>query len=265
MKLHSACLVCVGLLGASGPADPSPVEVDLELVLAVDVSYSMEVDEQEIQRRGYVNAFLQPALIDAIQSGPLGRIAVTYVEWGGSAVQVVPWTLVDDTNSARRFADTLSRQPMRRISFTSISNTLAFSRKLLQTNPYQGMRGVIDISGDGPNNAGVPAPVARNSTVALGIVINGLPIKLPREDSASIPDIDAYYENCVIGGHGAFQLTVSATGDFAETIFKKLMAEVSGPDVSSLQPRPLSWQRVDFRPDYNCFVGEEMQEGRIGR
>ena len=178
MKPQCALLVCFGLLGGSTPADLSPIDVDLELVLAVDVSYSMEVDEQRIQRQGYVNAFLQPALVNAIQSGPVGKIAVTYVEWGGSAVQIVPWTLIDGPSTAVQFADALSQQPMRRISFTSISNTLAFSRKLFQTNPFQGMRRVIDISGDGPNNAGAPAPVARNSTVAQGIVIDGLPIML---------------------------------------------------------------------------------------
>ena len=212
MKRQCALLVCFGLLGGSTPANLFPVDVDLELVLAVDVSYSMEIDEQRIQRQGYVNAFLQPALVNAIQSGPVGKIAVTYVEWGGSAVQILPWTLIDGPSTAVQFADALRQQPMRRISFTSISNTLAFSRKLFQINPFQGMRRVIDISGDGPNNAGAPAPVARNSTVAQGIVIDGLAIMLTRQNSASIPDLDAYYENCVIGGDGAFLLKVSDAG-----------------------------------------------------
>ncbi|MBD9373597.1 DUF1194 domain-containing protein [Rhizobium sp. ARZ01] len=265
MNLQCALLVCFGVLGGSTPGQLSPVDVDLELILAVDVSYSMEIDEQRIQRQGYVNAFLQPELIQAVQSGPLGRIAVTYVEWGGSAVQIVPWTLIDGPSTARQFSETLRRQPMRRISFTSISNTLAFSRKLFQINPVQGMRRVIDISGDGPNNAGVPAPVARNSTVAQGIVIDGLPIMLMRPDAASIPDLDTYYENCVIGGDGAFLLKVSDIGHFETAIFRKLIVEILGSNVSDLKRSPWPLKRVDDRAGYNCFVGEEMQERRIGQ
>jgi len=259
MKSQCALLVCFCLLGGSSPAHPSPVDVDLELVLAVDVSNSMDIDEQRIQRQGYVNAFLQRALVNAIQSGPVGKIAVTYVEWGGSAVQIVPWTLIDGPVTAVQFADTLSQQPMRRISFTSISNPLVFSRKLFLTNPFHGMRRVIDISGDGPNNAGAPAPVARNSTVAQGIVIDGLPIMLTRENSASIPDLDAYYENCVIGGDGAFLLKVSDAHQFADAILSKLIVEILGPNVSDLQRSVLPLKRVNVRADYNCFVGEEMQ------
>lgn len=267
MNRRSALLVCCSLLGASLPAPDRPFEVDLELVLAVDVSYSMEIGEQQVQRRGYVEAFRQPTLVSAIESGPLGRIAVTYVEWGGSAVQIVPWTLIDGADSAARFADELHRRPLRRLPFTSISNTLAFSRKLLQISPFQGVRRVIDISGDGPNNAGVPAPVARNSTVAQGIVIDGLPIMLghPNPDSASIPDLDAYYEQCVIGGAGAFLLKVSDIRDFADAILKKLVTEIVGPEVSGLERHPLPLKRVAGSENYNCFIGEEMQERRIGQ
>ncbi|QRM55350.1 DUF1194 domain-containing protein [Sinorhizobium sp. BG8] len=265
MKLRCAFVVCFAVLGGSTPGGLSSADVDLELVLAVDVSYSMEIDEQRIQRQGYVNAFLQPELIRAIESGPLGRIAVTYVEWGGSAVQIVPWTLIDGPATALQFSETLSRQPMRRISFTSISNTLAFSRKLFQINQVRGLRRVIDISGDGPNNAGVPAPVARNSTVAQGIVIDGLPIMLTRSDSASIPDLDAYYENCVIGGDGAFLLKVSELGHIEKAILHKLIVEILGPNVSELKRLEGPLKRVDDRAGYNCFVGEEMQEHRKGQ
>ncbi|WP_310419948.1 DUF1194 domain-containing protein [Mycoplana sp. BE70] len=249
----------------STPARPDPVAVDLELVLAVDVSYSMEMHEQQIQRQGYVDAFLQPELISALQSGPLGRIAVTYVEWGGSAVQVLPWTLIDGPGAAAQFAEALRRQPIRRISFTSISNTLIFARQLFQIGPFQGTRRVIDISGDGPNNAGVPAPVARNSTVAQGIVIDGLPIMLMHPDSASIPDLDVYYEECVIGGDGAFLLKVSDVSHFADAILRKLVVEILGAEVSELRPIDLPLRRVVDRQGYNCFVGEEMQERRIGQ
>ena len=122
------------------------------------------------------------------------------------------------------------------------------------------MRRVIDISGDGPNNAGAPAPVARNSTVAEGIVIDGLAIMLTRQNSASIPDLDAYYENCVIGGDGAFLLKVSDAGDFADAILSKLIVEILGPTVSDLQRLASPLKRVNVQADYNCFVGEEVQE-----
>ncbi len=231
----------------------------------MDVSYSMEIHEQQIQRQGYVDAFLQPELVSAVQSGPLGRIAVTYVEWGGSAVQVLPWTLIDGPSAAAQFAEALRRRPIRRISFTSISNALIFARQLFQISPFHGTRRVIDISGDGPNNAGVPAPVARNSTVAQGIVIDGLPIMLMHLDSASIPDLDVYYEECVIGGNGAFLLKVSDVSHFADAILRKLVVEILGAEVSELQPFELPLRRVIDRGGYNCFVGEEMQERRIGQ
>ncbi|KSV75170.1 DUF1194 domain-containing protein [Sinorhizobium sp. Sb3] len=264
MTLRSVLLACACLLGGSISA--KPLSVDLELVLAVDVSYSMELDEQRLQRQGYVAAFLEPELIEAIENGPLGRIAVTYVEWGGSAVQVTPWTLIDGRGTAAQYSELLRRQPIRRIAFTSISNTLAFTRRLFDFSPFEGSRRVIDISGDGPNNSGVPAPVARNSTVARGIVIDGLPIMLKTHaasDSASIPDLDAYYRECVIGGDGAFLVKVSDSGEFASAILRKLITEISGLEVSRMEPATV--RPVRAGSGYNCFIGEEMQERMIGR
>ena len=264
MTLRSVLLACACLLGGSISA--KPLSVDLELVLAVDVSYSMDLDEQRLQRQGYVAAFLEPELIEAIENGPLGRIAVTYVEWGGSAVQVTPWTLIDGRGTAAQYSELLRRQPIRRTAFTSISNTLAFTRRLFDFSPFEGSRRVIDISGDGPNNSGVPAPVARNSTVARGIVIDGLPIMLKTHaasDSASIPDLDAYYRECVIGGDGAFLVKVSDSGEFASAILRKLITEISGLEVSRMEPATV--RPVQAGSGYNCFIGEEMQERMIGR
>ncbi|WP_104663243.1 DUF1194 domain-containing protein [Ensifer adhaerens] len=264
MTLRSVLLACACLLGGSTSAEP--LRVDLELVLAVDVSYSMELDEQRLQRQGYVAAFLAPALIEAIESGPFGRIAITYVEWGGAAVQVTPWTLIDGRGTAAQYSELLSRQPIRRIAFTSISNTLAFTRRLFDYSPFEGSRRVIDISGDGPNNSGVPAPVARNSTVARGITIDGLPIMLKTHvasDSASIPDLDAYYRDCVIGGDGAFLVKVTDSGAFASAILRKLVTEISGLEISRLSPATV--RPAQFGKDYNCFIGEEMQERMIGK
>ncbi|MFK3963465.1 DUF1194 domain-containing protein [Ensifer adhaerens] len=264
MKLGSILLAYVCLF--CGSASAEPLRVDLELVLAVDVSYSMELDEQRLQRQGYVAAFLEPALIEAIENGPVGRIAVTYVEWGGSAVQVTPWTLIDGRGTASQYSELLRRQPIRRIAFTSISNTLAFTRRLFDYSPFEGSRRVIDISGDGPNNSGVPAPVARNSTVARGIIIDGLPIMLKTHaasDSAAIPDLDAYYRECVIGGDGAFLVEVTDSGEFARAILRKLIIEISGLEISRLSPETVRAAR--FGEGYNCFIGEEMQERMIGR
>lgn len=235
--------------------------VDLELVIAVDVSFSMDQREQLIQRTGYVDAFQDPLVMAAILGGPLGRIAVTYVEWGGTAVQIVPWTLIDSPGSATRFARTLSQQPMRRISFTSISDTIAFARHLIGANAFHAKRRVIDISGDGPNNYGAPAPVARDAAVREGITIDGLPIMLDRPSSApTIMDIDAYYQHCVIGGNGAFLMRVRTLGEFGEAIRNKLVTEITGPRLSELpRDRP---RRVQYseEPRYNCLVGEELQQ-----
>jgi hypothetical protein len=258
MRAARAALVCACLLGGGAAAEP--VAVDLELVIAVDVSFSMDPREQRAQRAGYVAAFQTPELVRAVLGGALGRIAVTYIEWGGRAVQVLPWTVIAGPGTATEFAEELRRQPMRRISFTSISNALAFARELMRSNRFQGYRRVIDISGDGPNNAGAPAPVARNAAVAEGIVVNGLPIMLERApDSASMPAVDVYYENCVIGGDGAFLLTVSEIAQFAEAIRNKLIFEISGPKLSETRSK-LKPAVVQYTKPYNCFVGEEELE-----
>src|SRR5262249_2562152 len=148
--------------------------------IAADVSYSMDMEDQRIQRRGYVEAFRDPEVISAIRGGALGRIAVTYVEWGGAAVQVIPWKIIDGRQSAEWVAAPLSQQPFRRISFTSIANALAFARELMRSGGFRARRHVVDVSGDGPNNAGAPVPIARNAAVAEGIVVDGLPIMLDR-------------------------------------------------------------------------------------
>ncbi|MBB3458200.1 hypothetical protein FHT86_006525 [Rhizobium sp. BK313] len=240
--------------------------VDLKLVIAVDVSYSMGLEELQLQRTGYVEAFRAPEIVRAVKTGPLGRIAVTYVEWGGKAIQILPWTVIEDSLTAEQFAETLRRQPVRRISFTSISNTLQFARRIIRSSAYRASRRVIDVSGDGPNNAGVPAPVARNNTVAQGIVIDGLPIMLRNApDSASIPDIDVYYEKCVIGGEGAFVVKVSDASQFSAAILAKLTAEISGLNVSGVLQHHMRPKSAKYDEPYDCLIGEEMQERSIGR
>lgn len=259
--------VIIALWFLCGPAlaeQRSPA-VDLELVIAVDVSYSMDVEEQRLQREGYVSAFRNPEVIHAIGGGRLGRIAVTYVEWGGSAVQVVPWTILDGPASATRFADALERQPIKRLSFTSISNALAFARGLIRDNHLRGTRRVIDVSGDGPNNAGAPVPIARDAAVGEGITVDGLPIMLrTAPDSASIADLDAYYEACVVGGEGAFLMKVSQVDQLGDTIRKKLVVEISGFKLSEAVERRPAPVAAQYKPA-NCLVGEETQERSIGK
>jgi hypothetical protein len=253
-------------LGVSTAAAQDPLAVDLKLVIAVDVSYSMGLEELQLQRTGYVEAFRAPEIVRAVKTGPLGRIAVTYVEWGGKAIQILPWTVIEDLLTAEHFAETLRRQPVRRISFTSISNTLQFARRIIRSSPYRASRRVIDVSGDGPNNAGVPAPIARNNTVAQGIVIDGLPIMLKNApDSASISDIDVYYEKCVIGGEGAFVVKVSDASQFSAAILAKLTAEISGLNVSSVLQHRMRPRIAKYDEPYDCLIGEEMQERSIGR
>ena len=154
------------------------VEVDVELVLAVDVSGSMGLDELRLQRGGYVSAFRHPDVIGAIESGLIGRIAVIYFEWGGPGRYrvVVPWTGISNAEEANALADTLELITPRNQRGTSISGALAQGREFLRNSGFRGLRQVIDVSGDGPNNMGDPLTDQRDKTLEQGIVINGLPL-----------------------------------------------------------------------------------------
>ena len=167
---------------------------------------SMDLDEQRLQRDGYVAAFRDPEVHKAITSGPHGRIAVTYMEWAGPPTQqvVIPWTRIDGPAGGARFADRLETVPISRARMTSISAALQFSGRLFETSGARGIRRVIDVSGDGPNNAGVPVVPVRDELVAQGIVINGLPIMLKLATGFfDLADLDRYYADCVIGGTGS--------------------------------------------------------------
>ncbi|HWT30554.1 MAG TPA: DUF1194 domain-containing protein [Propylenella sp.] len=222
-------------------------------MLAVDVSFSMDPEEQALQRQGYVDAFRSPEVVSAIRNGPLGRIAVTYVEWGGKPFQIMPWTLVDGSAASEAFAEELGSIPLRRISFTSITEALLFGARLFRANEFKGVRRVIDVSGDGPNNSGAPVPLARNALVADGIVIDGLPIML---EERAFPNLDAYYESCVIGGSGAFAIKVTSAADFSRAIRQKLVLEITGDKLTGIEG-----EVVPVRDEnYNCLIGEELHE-----
>lgn len=236
--------------------------VDLELVLAVDISWSMDPEEQRLQREGYVKAFRDRDVIAAILSGHHRRIAVTYVEWAGDGLQrqVVPWTLIDSAAAAESFAAILEIQPISRNRFTSISGALRFSGALFGTGGFEGARRVVDVSGDGPNNHGVPVREARDALVDKGIIINGLPIVLKGRPSFSAFDIeglDSYYSHCVIGGPGAFTIVVRKREEFATATRRKLILEISG---LMLMPRIIPVQATGSGEDeaYDCLIGERI-------
>jgi len=222
--ISTSCLLAPGEAAAQTP-------VDLELVLAVDVSLSMDLDEQRLQRDGYVAAFRDPEVHAAIASGPHGRIAVTYVEWAGPPTQqvVVGWTVIDGAASAGAFADKLQAATISRARMTSISAALQFSGQLFETSGVRGIRRVIDVSGDGPNNAGVPVAPARDALVARGIVINGLPIVNDRVNFGrpAERDLDQFYDDEVIGGPGAFLIPAEDFNAFSAAILNKLIREIA--------------------------------------
>jgi hypothetical protein len=218
------------LLAQPREAVAADVPVDLELVLAVDVSRSMDAGEQRVQREGYINGIRHPEVVAAILSGPTGRIALTYLEWAGPSSQqvVVPWTLVDSAAAAEVFARRIEPGLVLGRFGTSISSSLVFSATQFDGNGFAGARRVIDVSGDGPNNIGPPVIPARDSVLARGITINGLPIMLSRViDAYGIGDLDAYYRDCVVGGAGAFTLAVTAADQFEGAIRRKLIQEIA--------------------------------------
>jgi hypothetical protein len=232
--------------------------VDLQLVMAVDVSLSMDLDEQRLQREGYVAAFRDPELHRAIASGPHSRIAVTYVEWAGPSSQsvVIPWMLIDSPAAARAFADRLAAQPIARERLTSISAALQFARGLLMSSGLAAPRRVVDVSGDGPNNSGKPVLDARDALVADGIVINGLPIMLNASTPSffDLADLDRYYAACVIGGTGAFMVPVVDIAELKSAIRRKLLLEISW---GAAPLRPIPAQAGGQEP-YDCLVGERQ-------
>jgi len=258
-------MACAALeLISSAPASAQPA-ADLELVIAVDVSLSMDLDEQRLQRDGYVAAFRDTEMHKAITSGGHGRLAVTYVEWAGPASQsvVIPWTLIDGPNGALAFADKLEAAPISRARLTSISSALKFSQELFASSGVKGIRRVVDVSGDGPNNSGRPVVPARDELVAAGIVINGLPIVLHAAVSMAfdIPDLDAYYGACVIGGPGAFMVPVRELKEFASAIRRKLLLEISGHH----PPVRLVPTQASSPVDYDCLVGEKRWQWYFDR
>lgn len=250
--------VWVSLL--TGPAASDMMEVDLELVLLVDVSRSMTERELEIQRQGYAAALLSNEVFAAVLSGPLQRIALTYVEWSGTQDVIVDWRLLETRADLQEFSYALSSRFDPYLRRTSISEALMFGAAMIERNDFEGLRKVIDVSGDGPNNQGRPVLQARKEVLSKSITINGLPL-MTREGMGSqwhLDDLDLYYENCVTGGPGSFVIPVLDWPDFAEAVRRKLVLEIAlAPSFEKLTP-------AQYTPssDYDCMIGEKMWEQR---
>jgi hypothetical protein len=256
-------LTVVSAVSPTASAEP----VDVELILAVDVSLSMSPEELAIQRDGYAAAFTSDQVIQAIKDGVHGKIAVTYMEWAGATVQhvIVPWTVVSNRQEAEAIADRLTLNPPNSARRTSISGALAFAGALFDESPFRGMKRVIDISGDGPNNQGGRIAPVRDALVAKGITINGLPLMTSGGYSSvyDIADLDIYYERCVIGGPGAFMISVNDWAQFPEAVRRKLVLELAR------RPAPEEWARaipahynLVARDPADCEIGEKMWRER---
>jgi hypothetical protein len=259
MALHriTLCLLLLSALTFS-KAESRAATADLELVLAVDVSGSIDARESALQREGYLAAIRSPEFAAAVRAGSLGRIRLAYVEWAGESAQqiIVPWRMIDGPEAAQAFANELAGRPAARFRRgTSISSALLFSAGLFEGG---GTRRVIDISGDGPNNAGGMVTVARDAIVAQGIVINGLPMLL--NPAQILPPLDRYFIDCVIGGDGAFSLPVKSVEDLGEAIRMKLLRELLSANEPGNGGKEII--PVATEPRADCLAGEKERARR---
>jgi hypothetical protein len=239
------------------------VPVDVEVALAVDVSYSMDPDEQALQREGYMAAVSSREFLQALRQGSHGRIAMTYFEWAGMHHQqiIVPWRLVDGPEAAEGFAADIGRARYTRASRTSISGALLFAAPLFEGSGFRGLRRVIDVSGDGVNNNGPLIVPTRDDVLAKGITINGLPIllKRPTMSMIDIENLDVYYEDCVIGGPGAFVIPIKERDQFKEAVRTKLVLEIA-----DRTPAPRIVPVSSAAPRIPCTIGEKLWQERWG-
>ena len=259
--LAAALSFCTG----AGAAEP----VDVELVLAVDVSLSMSPDELEIQRAGYAAALTHERVLQAIADGVHGRIAVTYFECAGTTSHhvIVPWTIIAGRADAERVAQQLSAQPPNSARRTSISAALEFGTDLLAESPFDGIKRVIDVSGDGPNNQGAPVAVTRDKVASQRITINGLPLMTSSGFTSAydVSNLDRYYSDCVIGGPGAFMIPVNDWSQFPEAIRRKLVLELAGPGSPAWNAEEAAHPpvlRAQSAAPSDCMIGEKMWRDR---
>jgi hypothetical protein len=278
--LGAVSLACAAITPAA-ISQQSGKRVDVELVLAVDISQSMDYEEHTLQRMGYVDAFRHKDVGQAVASGPEGRIAVTYMEWGGDfdPIVLIPWTILDGPEAAKAFAEKLASEPISSLSRTSISNALYYAADLADKNDIASHRRVIDVSGDGANNAGDPVEQARDAVLKRGFTINGLPIMLEKpKEFYDIDHLDRYYKQCVIGGPASFIAPVFDLDQLAATVRKKLVLEIAGNDIAPPGTAPIQYGEAspsDALPGkgilraqlklpttkQDCFAGEKAMGG----
>jgi hypothetical protein len=235
IRLVKGILALVALVMVSTQPVLAAEHVDLLLVLSSDVSRSVDHPKFLLQREGYAAAISDPLVIEAIKSGPHQRIAVCFVEWSGFGAQklVIDWTMIDSPGAARKFGDQLLELPRAFADRTSISGGIEFATTQLERAPFEGSRRTIDVSGDGTNNAGRDVKLARDETIAKGIVINGLvilsdrPVPWNAEHTNPPGGLEKYYQDNVIGGPGAFVLVAENFNSFGRAIIKKLIAEIA--------------------------------------
>jgi hypothetical protein len=230
------CMLALATMVLVGTSFAAAAEqVDLLLVLSSDVSRSVDHPKFLLQRDGYAAAVANAQVLDAIKSGPNGKIAICFVEWSGFGAQklVIDWTLIDGPTAARKFGDQLLELPRSFADRTSISGGIEFATAQLERAPFEAVRRTIDVSGDGTNNAGRDVRLARDETLAKGVVINGLvilsdrPVPWNAEHTNPPGGLDKYYQDNVIGGPGAFVLVAENFNSFGRAIVKKLIAEIA--------------------------------------
>ena len=235
LSCASAALLCHGPRSAQGASEA----VDIALVLAVDVSRSVDADEARLQRDGYRSAVSDPEIVRAIRNGMIGAAAIAYVEWSDIGYQrvVLPWARIASQAEANVWAETLGKMPSNSFSATSVWGAIDFSRRVLAECPWEAARRVIDISGDGVNNSGPPAEDARDRAVAEGITVNGLAIMNDRPTYLRSPiPLDRYYRESVIGGPGAFVVEAADFEAFGLAVKRKLVREIAGMPAGAAGP-----------------------------
>ena len=252
---------------ALGPAHARDkgIEVDAELVFGVDISYSMDRVEQQLQRDGYVKALTSPDFLNALKSNAIGKVAIAYMQWASYQDQdlLLDWTVISSPESARAAADKLANAPYRRARRTSISGAIDAANRLFDDNGFKGARQIIDISGDGPNNDGRPVTQARADALARGVTINGLPLVGIRDylGPADIKDLDIYYEDCVIGGPDAFMISIRNANNFVDATRNKLVREIAR---APARKNPLVQRAQAREPRISCMIGENLWRNRWG-
>lgn len=255
-----AMLMSLSATGLPAVAQAGGGEVDVELVLAVDTSRSMDYEEVRVQREGYVEALKHKEFIDAVKTGLNGRIAISYFEWAGDVVpdSVLGWQVIETEQDAINFANKLEARPINTQRRTSISAAIAQGATMIVANSYRGTRQVIDVSGDGPNNSGNPVEPARDKALEAGMIINGLAIML--RPSGAPGGLDKYYADCVVGGPGSFVLPVHDIEDFAVAVRRKLVLEISG-----ITPPATVQEIAGTQPASDCLVGEKQWQDLFDR